>query len=415
VARTARRRVFRCKACHRGANGTIYTGNEDWIKAFNPDGSLKWTFVQSPRAFVLIDVTVGPDGHVYAVATGGMGVFSLRDNEGSAQLLWSNPEAYGRPFTGYSEIGFGPTTDGRNQQLYFYANGHTRAVRLSDGASVFTVGGFNQQPQVSPLDGTWHVGDGAYSPDAMLVWQFQYPLFTTAIQPAVGQGGTHFAVNQGRNVYAINAEGIEKWNRPLEEYVGVPDVDPAESQVFVPAGGTASSPAALQSLGAANGSPLWRMEFPSDGSGLEQFVDTGLAFSADGGTAYVVTAVAGGNASYLNAINTDSTIPSASTQLRSADIALTARSKRRSVNFSGTVTVFDENRQPVAGAVVHANWIMPDGSIVAAVTTTGGSGEAGFSLQADGGLYWLEVTGISRDGYIFDPAHSILEAGIAWF
>jgi hypothetical protein len=222
-------------------------------------------------------------------------------------------------------------------------------------------------------------------------------------------------VNRGRNVYAINAEGIEKWIKSLEEYVGVPDVDPDESQIFVPAGGTSASPAALQSLSTANGGALWRMEFPSDGSGLEQFVDTGLAFSADGGSAYVVTAVAGGNASYLNAIDTDPSIPSASTQLRSADIAMTAKSKRRSVDFSGTVTVLDENRQAVSGAVVYANWILPDGSIVDAVSTTGGAGEAGFTLSADGGLYWLEVTGITREGYVFDPAHSILGAGIAWF
>ena len=49
---------------------TVYTGNENWIKAYNTvDGSLKWTFVKTPRAFILIDVAVAPDGSVCAVAS----------------------------------------------------------------------------------------------------------------------------------------------------------------------------------------------------------------------------------------------------------------------------------------------------------------------------------------------------------
>ena len=398
-----------------GPDGTIYTGNENWIKAFNPDGSLKWTFVQSPRAFVLIDVAVGPDGHLYAVASSGMGVFSLRDNGAAAELRWTNPEAYGRPFTGYAEIAFGPATDGSNQQLYFHANGHTRAVRLSDGQSIFTIGGNNQQPRVSPLDGTWHVGDSAYSPDGTLVWMFEYPPFTTAREPSMGQSGNHYAVNQARNVFAIDSLGVARWTQAMDESVSSPDVDPSESQVLLSAGGTSTNPVALKSVSAVNGSSLWRMEFPADGSGLDQFIDTGLAYSAAGGTAYVVTAVAGGNASYLNAINTDASIPSASTRLRSTNIALSAKQKGKTVTFTGDITVLDENRGPVSGAVVHATWTMPDGTVADAVATTGGAGEARFTLSADGGLYWLAVTGIEKSGFDFDPAHSVLEAGIYGF
>lgn len=69
-----------------GPDGTIYTGNEDWIKAYNPDGSLKWTFDQNPRAFVFQDVSVGPDGHIYGIGTSGMGVFSLADTPAGPEL-----------------------------------------------------------------------------------------------------------------------------------------------------------------------------------------------------------------------------------------------------------------------------------------------------------------------------------------
>ena len=81
-----------------GPDGTIYTGNEDWIKAFNPDGSQKWVFTQTPRAFVLQDVAVGPDGHIYALGSSGMGVFSLADRgpdtvpDGGPELHLTNPE-----------------------------------------------------------------------------------------------------------------------------------------------------------------------------------------------------------------------------------------------------------------------------------------------------------------------------------
>ena len=37
-----------------GADGIIYVGSESDIKAFNPDGTLKWDFVQNPRALMLL-------------------------------------------------------------------------------------------------------------------------------------------------------------------------------------------------------------------------------------------------------------------------------------------------------------------------------------------------------------------------
>lgn len=47
-----------------------------------------------------------------------------------------NPELYDRLIGDYAKIVFGPNDN--QQQLYFYANNHLRAVRL-DGASVFTI------------------------------------------------------------------------------------------------------------------------------------------------------------------------------------------------------------------------------------------------------------------------------------
>jgi len=398
-----------------GLDGTIYTGNENWVKAYRPNGSLKWAYVQNPRAFVFIDVAVGPDGNVYGVASSGMGVFSLADTPSGPELRWTNPEPYGRPFTGYSEIAFGPTLGGSGDQLYFHANGLTRAVRLVDGASVFTLGGGNTRPRVSELDGTWHRPGTSLFPDGSLDWVFEFPLATGTTEPSLGPSGTHYAVNSGDTLYSITPGGAENWHAEQAEFLGLPDVDPGEAYVLLPTGGSLTHPAALLSVSTANGNPLWRMEFPSDGSGRDQFVDSGAAFSADGGTAYVMTAVAVAGNSYLNAVDTDPSIPSASTQLRSAAFSFSSRSKRGTVTLTGNVQVLDENRAPVSGAAVDAYWTKPDGSTAAQTATTGGTGQAKFSLSASGGIFKLTVTGIASDGYEFDPQHSLLEGSAAAF
>ena len=231
----------------------------------------------------------------------------------------------------------------------------------------------------------------------------------------MGQSGMHYAVQAARTIYAIDPGGVKKWSHTIDnEYVGGPDVDPDESQLLLSAGG-GMLPAALRSVSAMNGGTLWRMEFPADPDGFYQFLDTGVAFSNDGGVAYVVTALAGGNASYLNAIDTDPSLPSASTILRSNSIEMSGRSKGRSVAITGVVTVLDENLNPVSGATVDATWTLGDGSTVNVSVTTSGSGEAKFSQSGDGGLYWLEVTNIASTGYVFDPDRSLLVAGQAWF
>jgi hypothetical protein len=287
-------------------DGTIYTGNESWIKAFNPDGSLKWTFTQDPRAFVLIDIAVGPDGNIYAVASSGMGVFSLADGgPGNPILRWKTPEAYTRIFVGYTEIAFGlSTTPGCIQQLYFYANSHTRAVCLEDGSSIFSVGGGNTRPKVSPVDNTWHRGDSAYSPDGVLQWRAELPLFAGFTEPSLAWDGTHYTVVSGNELYAIDLLGTVQWTAALNEFVGLPDVDPTKSVVIMPTTDMSTSPLALKAVSAENGSPLWRVEFPADDSGLDQAISSGVAFSANGDTAYVMTFVSGVNRTYLNAVDT---------------------------------------------------------------------------------------------------------------
>ena len=64
---------------------------------------------------------------------------------------------------------------------------------------------------------------------------------------------------------------------------------------------------------------------------------------------------------------------------------------------------------------MQAIWTRPNGSTVAQSTTSGGSGTARFSISGPGGLYRLTILDMSKEGYEFDPRHSILEAATAWF
>lgn len=398
-----------------GPDGTIYAGNENWIKAFHPDGTLKWTFVQEPRAFVFQDVAVGPDGNIYGIGTSGMGVFSLVDTADGPLLRWSTPEVYSRPFTGYAEIEFGPTADAADFQLYFHANGFTRAVRLSDGASVFRGGLGNGSPRVSPLDGSVHNQTSAFTPDGELTWAFRFPLATGTIGPALGPSGNHFAVNSGNVLYSIDPEGQESFSTQLDEFVGSPDVDPTGRVVLLPIGGTASTPGAVSAAATSNGRALWRMEFPATGNGLEQFVSSGFSFTTTGDTAYVMTSNYGGSGAhaYLNAIAIDNEPPNASTLLRSVSFDMSSKSRRGVVSVTGIVTVEDENGATVSGATVHGVWQMPDGSTVSSTAATNGRGEAKFTVSEGVGMYRLTVADITLAGYSFDAARSVLDG--YWF
>jgi flagellar hook capping protein FlgD/putative pyrroloquinoline-quinone binding quinoprotein len=282
-----------------GADGSVYVGSESDVKAYAPDGTLRWTFTQNPRANILLGLAVGPDGNIYGVGTQGMGVFSLTP---AGALRWTNPENYSRPIVDYGEIVFGPNA-GQNQ-LYFYANDHTRAVRLADGGSGFTLAAHGQ-PAVSPLDGTVHLSAQAYSPAGALLWSFTFPILTGTISaPDLAADGTHYVVNRMFELYALRPNGSERWHVALPHLVGAPNVDPTQSQVVLGSGGTLDMPGFVQSIDTSSRQQAWRVDLPPEETtvfntatgqyGFNQFVETRARFTADGSTVYLVTAIATG-------------------------------------------------------------------------------------------------------------------------
>ncbi len=287
-----------------GADGSIYVASESFINAYNPDASVKWSFVQNPRALTCLGVSVGPDGNIYSVGTEGMGVFSLTP---AGALRWTNPEPYERPIVDYGEIVFGP--NGGTHNLYFSANTHLRAVRL-DGASVFTT--TRGQPAVAP-DGSVHNSLSSFSPNGNLLWTFQTPypanVFTA---PDIASDGTHYFGQNLIQLFALNPNGSQRWHTTVNGYFDSPVVDPQNSQLLMGSADTLNHPGFILCVSTQDGSERWRVVLPME-EGFNQFPDTSARFTNDGGTAYFITATATGNnntsRSFVYSLNTGSGTP----------------------------------------------------------------------------------------------------------
>ena len=288
-----------------GTDGSVYVGSEGAIRAFNSDGSDKWTFLEDPYAFILVGVSVGPDGNIYAVATEGMGVFSLTP---AGELRWQVPEPYSRLIVDYNEITFG--SNGDVGQLYFYANRHLRALTL-DGTPVFEIpGGLAalepaRSPAIGP-DGSVHTDLDVYAPDGHLLWSFATPdPYNVFTNPDVGSDGVHYFGQNLSQLFALNPDGSQRWHVTFTDYLQGPVVDPLNAQLVMGGANTGDQPGFILSTSAGDGQELWRVALPIEDPtvwnpwigmwGFNQFVDSRARFASDGLTAYLVTATATGD------------------------------------------------------------------------------------------------------------------------
>ncbi len=405
-----------------GPDGTIYTGDENFVKAFQPDGVLKWTFMQNPRAMILIGISVGPDGNIYGVATEGIGVFSLTPG---GSLRWNNPEFYDRPIVDYSEIVFGP--NGSSKQLYFYANNHLRAVTLNNGNSVFSSTSSGAQPAVSPVDGTVHIKAAALSPSNQLLWNFIFPDgFWEDSDPDIGADGTHYVTHRFTELYAIDPNGTEKWHVQRPNFMGAPNVDPANSLVVLGNAETLDHPGFIEAISTDTQTQLWRVDLPAEETGVfnvttgeygfNQYVDTRAEFSVDGMNVYVITAIATGGAvtdrCFLYSIRTGNSTPPSIATLRSTNISLSGKNKNGVLTVKGKVSVADQNNIPISKAVVSIAWKFPNGQTQTQTANTNRNGIARFTAARGSGTYTLTVVDVSKASYTFDIAGSILTASI---
>lgn len=272
-----------------GADGTIYVGSEDVVRAYTPSGTLRWSYALSPYTYIFQGLSVGPDGNLYCVTYQGMGVFSLTPN---GSLRWSTPEFFQQPIVNYGEVVFGPTSNGSGYQFYYYANHYIRAFDLN-GNPVFALwrGG---QPVISPLDGTFHLGDQAFLPDGNQLWG----AFTASGAHAVLGGNGDSYMWYFSTIYGFTSSGELKFSVPCWDYMGASSVDPSGSLVLF-AGVSSVDYSGIFSAYSTTGSQLWTISLPMI-NGINQTPENLPAFSPDGKTVYYVTSAP--NAANLTAI-----------------------------------------------------------------------------------------------------------------
>jgi PKD repeat protein len=474
-----------------GPDGTIYVADESAVRAYQTNGSLKWAYIQPLHAFFLFDVAVGPDGNIYAVATEGIGTFSLTP---AGALRWAVPEPYSRPIIDRGDIVFGP--NGSNQQMYFYTNSRSHVFDLAGNLLGMTIP--SRQPRVSALDGSVHAGYQAYTPNGTLIWNS--PELYLANAWGLGPDGVHYGVDGQMTVlWAISPDGTAAWSLPftMGEYYGFLGVNQQNSVIVLY--GTGPGGTFLNAVGVANRREIWRISVPLDpDTAASQFVMTNPVFSSDGSTSYVTTTVSGIDRAFVYAIDTtdgtvanqppvaratatpssgpvplavslsgasssdpDGTIVSyswnfgdgssgsgrsvshtytagsaydarltvtdnrgasssstvritatASAILRSTNISLSAKRNGSTVGVTGQVTIRDGSGVAAANATVSASWLKPDGTAVIQTAVTNNQGVVAFSTSGGRGTYTVTVTNISKTGYTFDAASSLLSKSI---
>lgn len=289
-----------------GPDGTVYVGSQFYVRAYTPEGVLKWSFLQNPSALNFVGISVGPDGNIYAVASDGLGAFSLTPG---GTLRWQRPEPQvGRPIN-FCELVFGP--NGANTQFYYYTNRHLRAFRL-DGTPVFTIEGAvaappQAQPAVSP-DGSVHQTFRAFSPNGNLLWNFVSPYADNVrTPPDLGGNGVHFFTQNTIELFALNPNGSQRWHVTLDDGVQGPIVDPTTTQLVIGHALSADRPGFIASHSTDDGRELWRVPLATEDPtipnpwtgqmGFNQASDSRPRFRPDGTAVYMITFVATGDVS----------------------------------------------------------------------------------------------------------------------
>ena len=128
---------------------------------------------------------------------------------------------------------------------------------------------------------------------------------------------------------------------------------------------------------------------------------------------YRVRATGIGGASPWSAIATvTAPTPTPVKSLHVASIVLSAKASGSKVTVTGDVTVRDGSGAVVPSANVAVRWTLPGGATKVATALTGSTGHAVVRVSAGRGTYTLLVTGVSKTGYVFDAAGSVLSKSI---
>ena len=98
--------------------------------------------------------------------------------------------------------------------------------------------------------------------------------------------------------------------------------------------------------------------------------------------------------------------------MKVTSITLSGTVRGGTANITGNVVVKDNASKAVSSATVYIRWTLPDGSTRTASAKTNTAGTAKFTTSGARGTYTLTVTDVTRSGYTFDAAGSVLSRSI---
>ena len=230
-------------------DGTIYmAGQDNFLRAFNPDGSSKWEYRTGDHSFS--SPAVGADGTIYIGSNDGKFYAVYPDG----RLKWS--------FTTGAKIVAPPNISPDEQTIligsndnHLYALDTAGNLRWSYATPKAVPGApaFGNQGQIYVASGQKLI---ALTADGQLRWSYTTSGWVGA-SPAVGADGTVYIGSWDHTLYALGSNGQLKWSRETGGRI--------ESSVAIGSDGTiyvGSVDEYLYALDPANGAVKWRFLTP---------------------------------------------------------------------------------------------------------------------------------------------------------
>ena len=193
-----------------GSDGTIYLARHEEVIAINPNGSTKWTFDSGNVGDLVFPPSIGINGTIYV---------------GYAVWGWANPKFYALNPDGTEKWAYnipldgrlGPCAIGPDGAIYFGLGGvsNGRLYALTPAGSMkweieMEAGHYPDSPAIG-ADGTLYVGWGsnffAISSDGAIEWEVGlYEWHTNTSSPAIAEDGTIYVMCQNGNLYALSSD-----------------------------------------------------------------------------------------------------------------------------------------------------------------------------------------------------------------
>jgi hypothetical protein len=127
------------------------------------------------------------------------------------------------------------------------------------------------------------------------MWIFSSPYpYNTSSPPDIASDGTHYFAQNTIELFGLTPSGTQKWHVTMSDTGDNAIVDPQNTQLVLGSANTLDKAGYIKAASTQDGHELWRVTLPKE-AGFNQFPDSRARFSADGATAYVVTATATGN------------------------------------------------------------------------------------------------------------------------